>query len=135
MEAGPFQRERLAEDGSLLGCLACGHDEMYQARDFPRSLGIAVVVAAAVLAPFTMYLSLAVGAALDASLVFVVPKRVHCYRCGAVHHRFPRPEVWRPFDLEVADLHRFGRRAAVAQTLGQGHAPPDGRRREPPPEG
>jgi len=115
-------------DGSLAACMACGHDEMYWARDFPRRFGIAVVVVAAALAPFTWYLSLAAGAVVDASLVFFVRKRLHCYRCAAVHHGFPGAGHWRAFDLEVADLHRFGAKSAVAQTLGAGHAPRHGRR-------
>lgn len=133
-EGEPFHPEMADESGGLRGCLACGHDEMYWARDFPKRVGIAVVVAAAVLAPFTMYISLAVGAVVDALLVFTVRKRLHCYRCGAIHHGFDGAALWQPFDLEVADVHRYGEKAAVAQTLGAGHALPHARRRDAQPE-
>ncbi len=122
-------------DGSLQACLACGHDQMYWARDFPRGLGIGVVIVAAVLAPFTWYLSLAVGAVVDSLLVFVVPKRVHCYRCNSIHHGFVRPEVWKPFQLEVSDLHQYGEKAAVAKMLGGGHTLPHARRGDGAPRG
>jgi len=130
-EAGaPFHGEGLDADGSLLACLACGHDQLYHARDFPRALGIGIVVVAAVLAPFTAYLSLFVAAAADAILAWRVPRRLHCYRCGTVHRGFPEAALWPPFDLEVADVHRYGERAAVARTLGAGHDPPRARRRD-----
>ncbi|TAH38213.1 MAG: hypothetical protein EYC70_06215 [Planctomycetota bacterium] len=116
--------------GALRGCLHCGHDQMYAARDFPRRLGLAVVIAAAALAPFTYYISLAAGALVDAGLVFLVRKRVHCYRCGAVHHGFARPQVWAPFRLEVADVHRFGSKASVVAALRPGAEPPAARRQD-----
>lgn len=126
----PLHGEALAPDGSLLGCLACGHDQLYHARDFPRALGLGIVAAAAVLAPFTAYVSLFVAAAADAILAWRVPRRLHCYRCGAVHRGFPAAAEWPPFDLEVADVHRYGPKAAVVRTLGQGHSPPRSRRRD-----
>lgn len=124
-----LHRESLDPDGTLRGCLACGHGQMYRARDFPRRLGIGVVVVAAALAPWTYYISLGAAALLDAVLLLVVPLRVHCYRCGAVHRRFQEPEAWPAFHRAVADWHRFGERAAVIQTLGAGQAPPAARRR------
>lgn len=115
----PLKHEHVDARVTLRACLVCGHDQMYWARDFPRRLGILIVIIAAVLAPFTYYISLAVGAVLDASLVFVVRKRLHCYACKSVHHGFDGADLWRPFDLEVRDVHEFGERAAVVQALSQ----------------
>ncbi|KAA3609002.1 MAG: hypothetical protein DWQ01_10490 [Planctomycetota bacterium] len=133
-EGAAFHPSKLEAKGTLQGCVPCGHDQLYWARDFPKKLGIAVVVVAAVLAPFTYYLSLLVGALLDALLVVVIPKRLHCYRCGAIHHRFNGPGLWQPFQLEVADVHQYGRKASVVQALGHGAEPPHARRQdlEPP---
>lgn len=125
----PVRVEQAEPDGALRGCLACGHDQLYAARDFPRRLGIAVVVVAALLAPFTYYVSLAVGALVDAALVFVVRRRLHCYSCSAVHHGTPRAEAWPPFQLEVAEVHRHGEKAAVVQALRPGQELPRARRR------
>ena len=48
-----LHRERLEPNGGLTGCLACGHPELYTQKDFPRTAGLAIVVVAAVVAPFT----------------------------------------------------------------------------------
>ena len=43
--------DRLQPDGGLLGCLSCGHPELYTRKDFPPAVGISIVVVAALLPP------------------------------------------------------------------------------------
>jgi hypothetical protein len=112
-----LRAERLTPDGGLLGCLACGHPELYTQRVFPRALGLSIVALAALLAPFTWYLSLVGAALLDALLYFVAPSQVVCYRCGAVHRGFaPRPRHPR-YDLGVAERLRFGPKAVMGTAM------------------
>lgn len=112
-----LRRDRLSEDGGLLGCLACGHPELYTQRDFPRGIGIAVVVLAALLAPFTWYLSLVVAAGLDALLYWLAGSLVVCYVCGARHRGFSREPRHPRFDLGIAERLRHGPRAVMGTPM------------------
>ena len=96
-------RERLASGGGLERCLACEHPELYTQKDFPRAVGILVVVVAALFAPFTHYLSLVVAAALDWLLYRFAPNVVVCYTCRAEHRGFPREPRHPSFDLEIEE--------------------------------
>ena len=93
----------------LSACPKCGHGELYRRKDFPRKLGVAVVVAAAALVFWTeSYWPLAAAAAVDLLLFLAIPEVVVCYRCGSEHRGVafdPRPPT---FDIAVADRHRFG---------------------------
>jgi hypothetical protein len=113
-------RERLTAGGGLTGCLACGHAELYGQRDFPRALGLAIVIAAAALAPFTAYLSLAAAALLDALLYWAGPSVVVCYVCGARHKGFA-PEPRHPrYDLGIAERLRYGPKAVMGKPMRAG---------------
>jgi hypothetical protein len=115
-----LHRERLSAEGGLLGCLACGHPELYTARDFPRALGLGIVAAAAVLAPFTWYLSLVAAAAVDAVLYRTAPSVVSCYACSARHRGFaPVPRHPR-YDLAIAERLRFGAKAVMGAPMRPG---------------
>jgi len=97
----------ITEEGGVRECLRCGCPDLYRHRDFDKRIGLAVVAVAAVLAPFTYYLSLLAAAAIDAALYLRLPDLYGCYRCGARHRGFPpapRPE---PFDPAIADRWRF----------------------------
>jgi len=112
--------ERLTAEGGLAGCLACGHPELYTQRDFPRAAGIGIVVVAAVLAPFTSYLSLAAAAALDAVLFGVAPTLVVCYVCGARHRGFAAQPKHPRYDLTIAERLRYGERAVMGSPMRAG---------------
>lgn len=112
-----LRRERIAENGGLLGCLACGHPELHTRKPFPVAIGLAVVVLAAVLAPFTRYLSLLVAAAIDLLLYRWLPDVVVCYVCHAEHRGFP-PEPRHPrFDREIHERLRYGERAVMGTPM------------------
>lgn len=105
--------ERLTPSGGLEGCLACGHPELYSQRDFPRKVGIGVVVVAAVLAPVTHYASLLAAAAADALLYRFARTVVVCYVCRAQHRGFAREPRHPRFDLGIAERLRYGPKAVM----------------------
>ncbi len=107
--------ERLDQGGGLRGCLACGHPELYTQKDFPRTAGLAIVIVAAVLAPFTWYLSLVAAAAIDALLYWFGPDEVVCYACRARHHRFPAVPRHPRFDRQIDERLRYGERAVMGK--------------------
>lgn len=117
---GQLHRTNLTPEGGLLGCLACGHPELYTQRDFPRALGIAVVVLAAALAPFTWYLSLVVAAVLDALLYLVAGSVVACYACGARHRGFAAEPRHPRYDLGIAERLRYGPKAVMGTPVRPG---------------
>lgn len=106
--------------GGLWRCLACGHPELYSRKDFPRAAGVGIVAAAAVLAPFTSYASLAAAAALDGALYLLVPDVVACYVCGAEHRGFARAPRHPRFDREIDERLRYGRKAVMGKPMREG---------------
>ena len=113
-------REHLTSGGGLSGCLACGHPELHGQRDFPRGLGLAIVIAAAALAPFTAYLSLAAAALLDALLYWTARSVVVCYVCGARHKGFAREPRHPRYDLGIAERLRYGPKAVMGKPMRPG---------------
>jgi hypothetical protein len=112
--------ERLTPGGGLVGCLGCGHPELYRAKRFPRALGIGVVVLAAALAPATSYLSLGAAAVLDLGLYLFLPDELVCYRCESRMRGFA-PEPRHPrFDREIAERLRFGEKAVMGKPMRPG---------------
>jgi hypothetical protein len=106
--------------GGLVGCAACGHPELYTRKDFPRSVGIAIVVVAAVLAPFTYYASLAVAALVDLVIYVVGPNVVCCYVCGARHRGFASEPRHPRFDITIQERLRYGERAVMGSPMRPG---------------
>lgn len=103
-----------------MGCIACGHPELYTQKDFPRSIGIAIVVIAALLAPFTWYLSLAAAAILDWLLYRMAPNIVQCYVCKSGHKGFA-PEPRHPaFDREIEERLLYGKKAVMGKPMRTG---------------
>lgn len=112
--------ERRTDDGGLTGCIHCGHPELYTRKRFPRLLGLGIVVAAAVLAPFTRYISLAVAAVLDLVVYHLARDEVVCYACGAIHRGFrDRPRHPR-FDRTIAERLSLGERAVMGSPMREG---------------
>jgi hypothetical protein len=107
-------------EGGLQGCLSCGHPELYSRKDFPRPLGLAIVAAAAVAAPFTRYLSLVAAAALDAALYWLGPEVVVCYVCAAEHRGFAREPRHPAFDREIDERLKYGERAVMGKPMRPG---------------
>jgi hypothetical protein len=107
----------LTHEHGMTACLACGHRELFTRKNFSRAAGLAVVIIAAVLAPWTHYLSLVAAAAIDWVLYRITADVVVCYVCGAEHRGFaPRPRHPR-FDREIAERLRFGPRAVMGKPM------------------
>jgi len=115
-----FHPERLAPGGGLLGCLACGHPELFTQKNFPRALGMTVVVIAALLAPFTYYISLGVAALIDAGIYWFGPDMVVCYVCDSQHHGFPEEPRHPAFDREIDERLKYGERAVMGKPMRPG---------------
>ena len=120
-EGEPDHPENLAPTGGLTGCLACGHPELYTQKDFPRAVGIAIVVVAALLVPFVpYYLSLVGAAILDGVLYKFAPDVVVCYVCHAEHRGFPTDPRHPRFDREIEERLLYGERAVMGKPMREG---------------
>lgn len=114
---------RLEADGSLFACQTCGHNELYTSKDLPKALGLGVVVIAAVLAPWTNYISLFVAGAIDFALWYLLPETVFCYVCETEHRGFSEQPRHPRFDLQIDDRLKYGKKAVMGKPqLGSGTA-------------
>ena len=111
---------RRTDDGGLTGCLACDHPELYTRKRFPRALGITIVGGAAILAPFTNYISLFVAALMDAVLYVVAKEEVVCYSCDAIHRGFRATPRHPAFDRTIEERLKFGDRAVMGSPMREG---------------
>jgi hypothetical protein len=94
------------EDRTIERCPACAGTLLYVQRDFNQKVGLGVVVAGALLAPFTpFYSSLLVAALVDAGLFVLLPEITVCYRCHAHFRGFARNPRHQPFDLHLAEQY------------------------------
>lgn len=111
-------------DGAVVACPACGERMIYRQKDFRQAIGCLVVVVAAILAPFTWYLSLGVAALIDLLLYRLSGEVVICYRipCKAHVRGVPAGAKVGPFDLSIHDYYRM-----LARREEQGLAGPDDR--------
>lgn len=109
------------ESGGLRACVACAHPELFTQKRFPRPLAFAIVIAAALLAPFTPYYSsLIAAAALDALLFWLCPDEVVCYVCGARHRGFGAEPRHPRFDREIEERLKYGERAIMGKPMRPG---------------
>jgi hypothetical protein len=106
-------RETTLDVSGLLGdpphvehCPACAGRQLYVQRDFNQKVGLGIVVAGALLVPFTpFYSSLFAAAIVDAILYAMVPEITVCYRCHAHFRGFARNPGHQPFDLHLAEQY------------------------------
>jgi predicted RNA-binding Zn-ribbon protein involved in translation (DUF1610 family) len=114
--------DRAVVDGAITRCPACAGELLYRQRDFRQAVGCIVVLIAALLAPFTYYISLAAAALIDALLYTLAGEVVVCYRipCRAHVRGLPAGPRVGPFDLSVHDYHRM-----LARRDAQGLTGPD----------
>lgn len=112
--------DSVTADGGLVGCARCGHPELFRQKDFPRTLGIVIVVVAAVLAPFTYYISLGVAALLDFALYHLNREMVVCYVCHTRHRGFAEEPKHPRFDREIDERLKFGTKAVMGKPMRPG---------------
>ena len=111
--AWDLKADFLPAEGQLINCCAlCQRRDLYQQKDFNRSLGAAVATGACLLA-FGLFfwnwmagLGVLIGIALlDLAIYVAVDSIVVCYACGAVHRGFPRNRDIPGFSLVVLDRY------------------------------
>jgi len=125
---GPFPCPKCSKDIPLMltaavrggnsvdRCAVCGHDNLYIQKDFNREFGLLIVCAGIAVSLFLFsrsnpsgaMLALAVTAALDAALYYLVGDVTVCYVCHAIYRGFPRNPGHQPFELK--DLEKYGGR-------------------------
>lgn len=108
------------DSGGLWACCACGHPELFTRRDLPQKIGITVVVIAAILAPFTNYLSLVAAGIIDFALFFAMPSVATCYVCLTEHRGYGPAPTHPRYDPEIADRVRFGDKAVMGAPMREG---------------
>jgi hypothetical protein len=105
-EPRPEVADALRDGGPIERCPVCHGGQLYVQRDFNQKAGLAIVVAGALLAPFTpFYSSLIVAALIDAGLFALLPEITVCYRCHAHFRGFARNPRHQPFDLHLAEQY------------------------------
>jgi hypothetical protein len=99
---------------SLPVCAICGNGELFKKKNFPHSLGLAILTIACVVS-FITYLNyekaltwaiLGGTALFDVILYLWVGDAVVCYRCGAVHTGITPSLEQKPFELGVSERYR-----------------------------
>ena len=101
-------------DGNVTRCLVCPSTELFVRKDFPQSLGVAIVAGGAVVSsifwyyrmPLWTYAVLFATALLDVILYVTVGNLLQCYRCQAQYRGVPGLEEREPFNLETHEKHR-----------------------------
>jgi hypothetical protein len=91
--------EKLLRGGPVDRCCRCREADFWTRKDFPKALGLGIVVVAAVLAFWTYGASLLVAAILDAVLYAFLPWATICYRCKTEYRGIPRDPAHAAFDL------------------------------------
>ncbi len=98
----------------LSTCAVCGNAELYKKKDFPHSLGMAILALACLSSTLSYWLyskwwtwAILIGsAAFDGLLYLWVKDAVVCYRCNA-HYRGIRPgSAHAPFELTIHERYR-----------------------------
>ena len=84
-------------------CPICGCRRFFRQKAFPRVLGIGLVVAGAILVPFTYGVSLMVLALVDLLIYRAVPMMAVCYLCRAEFRGVPVPDRILPFRHHMAE--------------------------------
>lgn len=95
-------------------CAVCGSRELYKKKDFPHTLGMAILIVAC-LASFVTYgwyekwltWAILIGTAVFDGLLYLwVGDVVVCYRCEAQYRKFVPSPTHKPFDLGIAERYR-----------------------------
>lgn len=88
-------------------CCLCRSKDLYQHKDFNKTLGIALFLIGAVLAPWTYYASLFVALILDAALYPLFPWMAVCYKCETEHRGWPKNPRLNRFNHEIAAHYEY----------------------------
>jgi len=90
-------------------CFVCGYAHFHLRKDFPRALGLMIVLAAfligvsnTIVPPQLFFVPLIVASLIDFGLYYVLPWKVVCYVCDAEYRGANLDPAWKPYDLHVA---------------------------------
>ena len=97
------RRYAVAAAADFEECPICGCRRFFRQKAFPRVLGIGLVVAGAILVPFTYGISLMVLALVDLLIYRGVPLMAVCYLCRAEFRGVPVPARMLPFRHHMAE--------------------------------
>jgi hypothetical protein len=103
-----------APDPALPVCAICGGRELYKKKDFPHTLGMAILVGACLASTITYYLyekwwtwAFLIGSALfDGILYLLVKDAIVCYRCEAHYPGVTATAEHKPFELTIYERYR-----------------------------
>jgi hypothetical protein len=99
---------------TLPTCALCGNGELYKKKDFPHSLGMAILALACLASTLTYWLyskwftwAILIGsAAFDGLLYLWVKDAIVCYRCNAHYRGIPPGSSHAPFELTIHERYR-----------------------------
>ncbi len=89
----------------LSHCPSCSCEHLYRQKDFNKTIGCLVIIAGAILVPFTYGLSLLVVAVVDWVLYQRVPDAVICYKCRSIFKDIDIPDKINVFDHHIAEMY------------------------------
>jgi hypothetical protein len=109
-------------EGELAFCPMCSTYDLYIQKDFPKGLGLFIVLVGFAIStvfwyyemPLLTYLVLIISIALDFFLYYRVPDVTICYRCQSQFRGkgSSPPGRFKPFDLGVGERYRQERMRA-----------------------
>ena len=88
-------------------CPQCGCREFYRQKNFPRPVGLAIVIIGIALSFFTYGLSLIAVALLDGIIYLFLPWTLVCYQCRTKFRGVAIPKEIRPYDHHTGDRFRY----------------------------
>lgn len=104
--SAPFEiSEALRHEKVIDRCPVCAKSNFYIQRDFPQQAGCLIVMAGAVLVPWTYGLSLAVVAIIDFILYRFLPDITVCYHCLSKIRGVRPDERHKPFDHNLFEQY------------------------------
>ena len=91
-------------------CVVCGYDHLHLRKEFPRSIGMAIVVVAAVsmwwMPGKIFFLPLVIASLIDLALYHILPWKVVCYVCSTEYSGAQPIEGQESYDLEHATEYK-----------------------------
>ncbi len=96
------------EEGRVDRCVLCGYEKFHLRKDFPRRLGLAIVLLAAVLCfapifpPGFFFMPLIIASVVDLLLYQFLPWKTVCYVCDTEYRGVAPDPAFGPYDLATA---------------------------------
>lgn len=98
--------DEMEKTKTVTECPICKFNDFWIDKKFPKKIGLALVIIAAILVPFTWGLSFIILFLLDIILWISLEWRMNCYKCGSEFIGFIKNEKTKPFDLKLYDYYK-----------------------------